>query len=146
MLDTIGLPRGKEQSEKFRGFDRKTRVQYDYRDKDGELFSRVRNTLLECRKKRDQWLARRPPLTSSPVLEGKMSKSNDLQRFRIFFWDMGVRFQSREDWEDVVKGTKHVLTVAQAHFCFDAEGTYVGVKADETGLFYERRKEDDDPS
>lgn len=35
---------------------RKKLCQYDYRDKDGELFSCVAPTLEECRAKRDVWL------------------------------------------------------------------------------------------
>jgi hypothetical protein len=30
--------------------------QYDYRDKDGELFSTIGRTLEECREKRDKWI------------------------------------------------------------------------------------------
>ena len=36
-----------------------TRVMYDYRTQDGELFSIVAPTLRECRRKRDEWLAKR---------------------------------------------------------------------------------------
>lgn len=49
---------GTEKYEKF-SFPRKPRktyVQYDYRDTDGELFSIIRPTLEECRNKRDEWL------------------------------------------------------------------------------------------
>lgn len=33
------------------------RVQYDYRDSDGELFTCVKRTVIECRQERDYWLA-----------------------------------------------------------------------------------------
>ncbi len=33
-----------------------SRVMYDYRDTDNELFSCVAPTLAECRRKRDEWL------------------------------------------------------------------------------------------
>lgn len=54
----------KAGSEKYEKFSlphkpRKTYVQYDYRDTDGTLFSTVRPTLEECRKKRDEWLQAR---------------------------------------------------------------------------------------
>ena len=53
---------GQEQYETFysdhRG-RRITRVMYDYRTQDGELFSVVAPTLRECRHKRDEWLAKR---------------------------------------------------------------------------------------
>ena len=33
--------------------------QYDYRHKDGELFSTVGESLEQCRKKRDEWLSKK---------------------------------------------------------------------------------------
>lgn len=33
-----------------------SRVMYDYRDTDDELFSCIAPTLAECRRKRDEWL------------------------------------------------------------------------------------------
>ena len=33
--------------------------QYDYRHTDGELFSTVAKTLDECRRRRDEWLAKK---------------------------------------------------------------------------------------
>lgn len=53
---------GKEQYETFYSAHRSrkvTRVMYDYRTQDGELFSVVAPTLRECRHKRDEWLAKR---------------------------------------------------------------------------------------
>lgn len=53
---------GQEQSETFYSTSRGrriTRVMYDYRTQDGELFSVVAPTLKECRHKRDEWLAKR---------------------------------------------------------------------------------------
>ena len=53
---------GQEQYETFYSAHRGrkvTRVMYDYRTPDGELFSAVAPTLRECRQKRDEWLAKR---------------------------------------------------------------------------------------
>jgi len=54
--------RGQEQYETFysahRG-KRISRVMYDYRTEDGELFSVVAPTLKECRQKRDEWLVKK---------------------------------------------------------------------------------------
>ena len=50
---------GTEQYETFYSAHRGkhvSRVMYDYRDNDGELFSCVAPTLAECRRKRDEWL------------------------------------------------------------------------------------------
>ncbi len=53
---------GQEQYETFysshRG-RRVSRVMYDYRTQDGELYSVVAPSLRECRHKRDEWLAKR---------------------------------------------------------------------------------------
>lgn len=53
-------PRGEERHEYFTlAFARRTKkrfCQYDYRHTDGELFSCVAPTLVECRRKRDEWL------------------------------------------------------------------------------------------
>ena len=52
---------GQEQYETFYSSHRGrkvTRVQYDYRTHEGELFSVVAPTLRECRHKRDEWLAK----------------------------------------------------------------------------------------
>lgn len=52
---------GQEQYETFyssrRGY-KVTRVMYDYRTQDGDLFSVVAPTLRECRHKCDEWLAK----------------------------------------------------------------------------------------
>ena len=53
---------GHEQYETFYSAHRGrriTRVMYDYRTHEGELFSVVAPTLKECRQKRDEWLAKR---------------------------------------------------------------------------------------
>ena len=52
---------GQEQYETFYSAHRGckvTRVMYDYRTQDGDLFSVVAPTLQECRHKRDEWLAK----------------------------------------------------------------------------------------
>ncbi|WP_289741175.1 DUF3873 family protein [uncultured Duncaniella sp.] len=54
--------RGQEQYETFfsahRG-KRISRIMYDFRTDNGELFSTVAPTLTECRKRRDEWLKSR---------------------------------------------------------------------------------------
>ncbi|WP_290374668.1 DUF3873 family protein [Paramuribaculum intestinale] len=54
--------RGQEQYETFysahRG-KRISRVMYDYRTEDGELFSVVAPTLKECQQKRNEWLTKK---------------------------------------------------------------------------------------
>ncbi|MEZ3591301.1 MAG: DUF3873 domain-containing protein [Muribaculaceae bacterium] len=53
---------GQEQYETFyssHGGRKVSRVMYDYKTQDGELFSVVASTLQECRQKRDQWLSKR---------------------------------------------------------------------------------------
>ncbi len=53
---------GQEQYETFFPSHRGRKVQreiYDYRTDEGELFSVVATTLKECRKKRDEWLAKK---------------------------------------------------------------------------------------
>ena len=50
---------GQEQYETFysaRRGRRITRVMYDYRHTDGELFSCVAGTLKDCRQRRNEWL------------------------------------------------------------------------------------------
>ncbi|MCC8035290.1 MAG: DUF3873 domain-containing protein [Rikenellaceae bacterium] len=49
-------PAGEENYEGFEARRGKWVIQYDYRDTDGELFSVVKPTLAECRRKRDKWL------------------------------------------------------------------------------------------
>ena len=53
---------GQEQYETFylrQRVKRVSRVMYDYRTEDGELFSVVAPTLEECRHKRDEWLTKK---------------------------------------------------------------------------------------
>ncbi len=53
---------GQEQYETFYSAHRGrklSRVMYDYRTVEGDLFSVVAPTLQECRLKRDEWLAKR---------------------------------------------------------------------------------------
>ena len=50
---------GTEQYETFYSTHRRkrvSRIMYDYRHTDGELFSCVASTLKECRQHRDEWL------------------------------------------------------------------------------------------
>lgn len=57
-ISTTTAP-GQEQWERFTShLSRRpeTRIQYDYRHTDGQLFSCVRKTLEDCRAARDQWL------------------------------------------------------------------------------------------
>jgi hypothetical protein len=58
MLDPRQLGNGQEQYERFKpsaGRKSKAKVQYDYRNDKGELFSTVKSTLAECRAARDAW-------------------------------------------------------------------------------------------
>ncbi len=52
---------GEEKFVKFRlgAFRGQIYFQYDYRHTDGELFSTVAPTLDECRRRRDEWLAKK---------------------------------------------------------------------------------------
>ena len=53
---------GQEQYETFYSSHRGkkiSRVMYDYRTQEGDLFSVVAPTLKECRQKRDEWLSKR---------------------------------------------------------------------------------------
>jgi hypothetical protein len=57
--------------------------QYDYRHKNGELFSTVGQTLDECREKRDKWLQKKNfaklfPCTLQKIQEGKRLTKNDM--------------------------------------------------------------------
>ena len=66
---------GEENYTTFRPAHRPNNVyyQYDYRHKDGELFSTVAPTLEQCRNKRDTWLNRKRlfPNTLKMIQEGK---------------------------------------------------------------------------
>ncbi|MDR1066726.1 MAG: DUF3873 domain-containing protein [Clostridiales bacterium] len=61
MLNPKSLPNGGEQYETYTPAIRKAgkRVQYDYRDHDGKLFSCTKKTLDECRSARDRWIDER---------------------------------------------------------------------------------------
>ena len=48
-------PAGQEQYEEF-NTRKGTRIQYDYRHPNGELFSAIAKTLEEARAERDRWL------------------------------------------------------------------------------------------
>ena len=58
MLNPQNLPPGSEQYEEYTTAfgNGGTRVQYDYRACDGELFSCIAKTVEEARKRRDKWL------------------------------------------------------------------------------------------
>ena len=65
---------GQEQYEEFKtrlGRKTVTRVQYDYRTPDGELFSCVGADLAACRAKRDAWLAKQDESVSDSVDAGE---------------------------------------------------------------------------
>ena len=62
MLNPADCTKGNENYEKFSttiGRKKASRIQYDYRHNDGELFSCVGNTVEACRKKRDEWLKKK---------------------------------------------------------------------------------------
>lgn len=56
------VEKGQEQYSTFvaGAFRGKLYYQYDYRDFDGELFTTVSQSLEECRKKRDEWIDKKP--------------------------------------------------------------------------------------
>lgn len=59
MINPHNLKNGQEQFEKFiSSSNKKEYVQYDYRDKNGNLFSCIKPTLDECQKERDKWIKR----------------------------------------------------------------------------------------
>ncbi len=61
----------------FRG---KTYYQYDYRHKDGELFSTLRPTLDECRRERDKWLQKKNAERLLPSTLEKMESNKRLTK------------------------------------------------------------------
>lgn len=46
-----------EQYEKYRDYRGNILVQYDFRDKDGQLFTCTKSTIGQCRDARDRWLS-----------------------------------------------------------------------------------------
>ena len=48
-----------EKSQTGIGRRKRTLMQYDYRHTNGELFSTVAKTLDECRRRRDEWIAKK---------------------------------------------------------------------------------------
>lgn len=58
-LNPKNLGNGQEQYEFFSAMG-KPRVQYDYRDCEGELFSCVAKSLDEARARRDAWVTEKP--------------------------------------------------------------------------------------
>lgn len=57
MLNPNNCQNGYEQHEEYYSpIVKDYRVQYDYRDTDGELFSCVCKTLEECQARKDKWL------------------------------------------------------------------------------------------
>ena len=59
MLHPKNLKPGYEQWEDYCDHCGTWRVQYDYRDPTGQLFSCVRRKLNECRQARDEWLEKK---------------------------------------------------------------------------------------
>lgn len=45
-----------EQYERYVDWRGNARIQYDYRDKNGNLFSCIKNTLEDCRRAKYEWL------------------------------------------------------------------------------------------
>lgn len=69
-----------------------------------------------------------------------MESTKDVDIFRAFFSAMGVDHEVRdaEHWPGVERRTWMALSVAQAHFIFDASGKFVEVRDDEMGGVYPR--------
>lgn len=69
MLNPQALSNGKEQYEFFevehlaRRGKNATRIQYDYRAENGNLFSCVAKSLEDARAKRDQWIIKNTPIS-----------------------------------------------------------------------------------
>ena len=58
MLNPKDCQNGQEQFKSWER-NRKTYIQYDYRDIDGELFSTVKGSIKECRQARNEWLSKK---------------------------------------------------------------------------------------
>ncbi len=59
MLNPKYLTNGQEQYTAYiSNISRNTEVQYDYRHTNGELFSCVKPTLIDCRQAKDNWINR----------------------------------------------------------------------------------------
>jgi hypothetical protein len=56
MLSSKNCKNGQSQHETYFDVRGKERIQYDYRDIDGELFSTVKNSLEDCQEAMVQWL------------------------------------------------------------------------------------------
>jgi hypothetical protein len=59
MLDSRIIKNGEEQYEPFIATNKKMYIQYDYRNKKGELFSTVKKSLEECREARNYWIEKK---------------------------------------------------------------------------------------
>jgi hypothetical protein len=65
-------PRGGEQYEEYYSeIVKASRIQYDYRDHNGKLFSCIAKTLEEARERRDKWLAARRARSSYKQRTGR---------------------------------------------------------------------------
>ncbi len=64
----------------------------------------------------------------------------DYEEFVAFFTCMGVGLEEWRNEYGVYRGD-HGISVAQTHFCFDADGRYIGALADEMGYFEKRKNE-----
>lgn len=69
----------------------------------------------------------------------------EYEEFAAFFRRMGIEFvRVKNMFPDCRHGQEpvesiYLLSVSQAHFCFDENEKYIGVVSDETGHFEPRR-------
>jgi len=71
---------------------------------------------------------------------------NDWDKIINFFIEMGIPysyFDKETEYQhgDAPKKTRWLLSVTQAHFCFDKDKKFLGVMADELGYFDKRTKD-----
>jgi hypothetical protein len=78
---------GEENYTTFRPVHRPDTVfyQYDYRHKDGELFSTVGQTLDECREKRDKWLQKKNFAKLFPSMLKRIQENKRLTKSEMGF-------------------------------------------------------------
>ena len=93
---------GEEKYTKFRPAHRPNQIlyQYDYRRKNGELFSTVAPTLEQCRTKRDKWVQAKNYKSLSPYILEKIQKNRKLTNNEMVYYISLIkpRFGFMDDW------------------------------------------------
>ena len=74
--------------------------QYDFRHKDGELFSTVAPTLIQCRAKRDKWVQGKNYQRLSPFILKKIQNNRKLHDNEMVYQigKIKPRFGVMDDW------------------------------------------------